>query len=257
MVTTKTTAAKPETPAWKKGRTESTAMRVERQIKEALFDGHFMPGDFLGSENELAAQFGVSRLPIREALGRLQTLGVVNIRSGAGGGARIAEGDLSRFSEALAIQLKLVDVSAEEVFDAQFAIEAAAAKLSAQHATADDIEAMETALDKALALVNTQHEFTQASMAFRIAVARASKNRFLEAMIQAIAHVMYRSLTPHTTETVAKGVIRRHRRILDAIRAHDPDAAYDAVSKGLNMLRKKYLIARDNALKTQQDDGQG
>jgi len=250
MVTTATD--KPETPAWKRGRTESTAMRVERQIKEALFDGHFVPGDFLGSENELAAQFGVSRLPIREALGRLQTLGVVNIRSGAGGGARIAEGDPTRFSEALAIQLKLVDVSVEEIFDAQFAIEAAVAKLAAQHATADDIEEMETALDRALALANTQREFTQASMAFRIAVARSSKNRFLEAMIQAIAHVMLRSLTPHTTEAVAKGVIRRHRKLLDAIRAHDPAAAYDVVGQGLNMLRKKYLIARAKALKTQQ-----
>jgi len=249
MATKKATTGKPETPVWKQGRTESTAMRVERQIKEALFDGHFTPGDFLGSENDLAAQFGVSRLPIREALGRLQTLGVVNIRSGAGGGARIAEGDPLRFSEALAIQLKLVDVSAEEIFDAQFAIEAAVAKLAARHATADDIEAMETALDRALSLINTQREFTQASMAFRIAVAKASQNRFLEAMIQAITHVMYRSLTPYTTETVAKGVIRRHRKLLDAIRAHDPQAAHDVVSKSLNALRKKYLIARDKAMK--------
>lgn len=59
-------------------------MRVEKQIKEAVLDGKLQPGDFLGSENDLAEQFQVSRLPIREAMGRLQALGVVDVRTGAG-----------------------------------------------------------------------------------------------------------------------------------------------------------------------------
>ncbi|MFK0378718.1 MULTISPECIES: FadR/GntR family transcriptional regulator [Pandoraea] len=240
---------KAETPVWKLGRAESTAMRVERQIKEALLDGHFAPGDFLGSENDLATQFGVSRLPIREALGRLQALGVVDIRTGAGGGARIAQGNPSLFSEALAIQLKLVGMSAEEIFDAQYTIEVAVAGLAAQAATAEDIETLEVALENAQALVGTQHEFTQASMAFRNAVAHASHNHFLEAMMQAIVHVLYRSLTPYTTETVAKGVIKRHRELLNAIRARNDEAARQVVSQNLNVLREKYLAARDAAAK--------
>ncbi|MFT3789931.1 MAG: FCD domain-containing protein [Rudaea sp.] len=240
---------KSETPVWKLGRSESTAIRVERQIKEALLDGHFVAGDFLGSENDLTAQFGVSRLPIREALGRLEALGVVDIRTGAGGGARIAQGNPERFSEALAIQLKLIGVREEEIFDALLTVETAVAAFAAQAATETDLAALEAALEKAEALVDTQDEFTQASMQFRNAVAHAAHNHFLEAMMQAVVHVLYRSLSPYTTSAVAKSVIGRHRALFDAIRDHDADAARDIVAQNTQLLRRKYLAARDAAAK--------
>lgn len=241
---------KSETPVWKLGRSESTAIRVERQIKEALLDGHFVAGDFLGSESDLTAQFGVSRLPIREALGRLEALGVVDIRTGAGGGARIAQGNPERFSEALAIQLKLIGVREEEIFDALLTVETAIAGFAAQAATADDLTALEAALEKAEALVGTQDEFTRASMMFRNAVAHASHNHFLEAMMQAVVHVLYRSLSPYTTTAVAKSVIGRHRALYEAIRDRDAPAALEVVRQNNALLRKKYLAARDEAVKS-------
>lgn len=240
---------KSETPVWKLGRSESTAIRVERQIKEALLDGHFVAGDFLGSESDLTQQFGVSRLPIREALGRLEALGVVDIRTGAGGGARIAQGNPERFSEALAIQLKLIGVREEEIFDALLTVETAVAGFAAQAATPEDLVALEAALEKAEGLVGTQQEFTQASMTFRNVVARASHNHFLEAMMQAVVHVLYRSLSPYTTGAVAKSVISRHRALYEAIRDGNADAAQDVVRQNNMLLRKKYLAARDEAAK--------
>ena len=241
---------KSETPVWKLGRSESTAIRVERQIKEALLDGHFVAGDFLGSESDLTAQFGVSRLPIREALGRLEALGVVDIRTGAGGGARIAQGNPERFSEALAIQLKLIGVREEEIFDALLTVETAVAAFAAQAATKEDLVELEAALEKAENLVGTQQEFTQASMAFRNVVAHAAHNHFLEAMMQAVVHVLYRSLSPYTTQAVAKSVIGRHRALYEAIREGNAEAAQEVVRQNNLMLRKKYLAARDEANKS-------
>lgn len=240
---------KSATPVWKLGRSESTAIRVERQIKEALLDGHFVAGDFLGSESDLTAQFGVSRLPIREALGRLEALGVVDIRTGAGGGARIAQGNPERFSEALAIQLKLVGVREEEIFDALLTVETAVAGFAAKAATSEDLQELEQALGKAERLTDTQEEFTQASMAFRNAIARASHNHFLEAMMQAVVHVLYRSLSPYTTMASAKSVVTRHRALYEALRERDVEAAQEVVRQSNAMLRKKYLAARDHAAK--------
>lgn len=240
---------KSTTPVWKLGRTESTAIRVERQIKEALLDGHFVAGDFLGSESDLTAQFGVSRLPIREALGRLEALGVVDIRTGAGGGARIAQGNPERFSEALAIQLKLIGVREEEIFDALLTVEVAVASFAAKAATDEDLLALEEALDKAESLTDTQDEFTQASMAFRNAIAHASHNHFLEAMMQAVVHVLYRTLSPYTTIVAAKSVTTRHRALYEALRERDAEAAQEVVRQSNALLRKKYLAARDNATK--------
>ena len=75
---------------------------------------------------------GVSRIVARDALRTLEALGIVEIRMGKGGGARIARGNPRLFAEALAVQLDLTGVSAAEIMDAQRAIECLAAELAAE-----------------------------------------------------------------------------------------------------------------------------
>src|SRR6185312_10589955 len=97
------------------------------------------PGDFLGTEKDLAARFDASRIVARDALRTLEASGIVEIRMGKGGGARIARGNPKLFAEALAVQLDLTGVSASEIMDAQRAIECLAAELAAEHANDVDI----------------------------------------------------------------------------------------------------------------------
>ncbi len=71
----------------------------------------------------------------RDALRTLAALGVVEIKMGKGGGARIAPGNPRLFAEAMAVQLELAGVTAGEILDAQRAIECLAAELAALNAT--------------------------------------------------------------------------------------------------------------------------
>ena len=96
--------------------------QIVAEVREALFDRRLKPGDFLGTEKDLAARAGVSRIVARDALRTLEALGVVDIKVGAGGGARIAQGNPRLFAEALAVQLALTGVGAAETMDAQRAI---------------------------------------------------------------------------------------------------------------------------------------
>jgi GntR family transcriptional repressor for pyruvate dehydrogenase complex len=57
---------------------------IEARIKEMIMSGKSKPGDQLPSERVLQSQLGVSRLPLREALARLQALGLISIRHGKG-----------------------------------------------------------------------------------------------------------------------------------------------------------------------------
>ena len=131
-------------PARTPRRSSSAAIRprspaqIVAQVRDALFAKKLKPGDFLGTEKDLAARFGVSRIVARDALRTLQALGIVDIRMGKGGGARVARGNPRLFAEALAVQLDLTGVSAAEIMDAQRAIETLAAELAAEHATAAD-----------------------------------------------------------------------------------------------------------------------
>src|SRR6201986_1356675 len=121
------------------GRSSSLSAQVVAQVRDALFAKRLKPGDFLGTEKDLAARFGVSRIVARDALRTLQALGIADIKMGKGGGARVARGNPRLFAEALAVQLDLTGVSTAEIMDAQRAIETLAAELAAESATVEDI----------------------------------------------------------------------------------------------------------------------
>jgi GntR family transcriptional regulator, transcriptional repressor for pyruvate dehydrogenase complex len=114
-------------PILRAGRSSSLSALIVSDVRQALFEKQLKPGDFLGTEKDLAARFGASRIVARDALRTLEALGIVEIRMGKGGGARIAKGNPRLFAEALAVQLELTGVGAAEVMDAQRAVEMLAA----------------------------------------------------------------------------------------------------------------------------------
>src|SRR3982751_4228818 len=83
------------------GRSESLSAQIIGDVRDALFAKKLTSGDSIGTENEIAARYGVSRIVARDALRTLQALGIAEIRMGKGGGARVARGNPPRFAEAL------------------------------------------------------------------------------------------------------------------------------------------------------------
>src|SRR5947208_12987055 len=153
--------------------------QIVREVRDALFAKRFKSGDFLGTEKDLAARFEVSRIVARDALRTLEALGIVEIRMGAGGGARIARGNPRRFAEALAVQLDLTGVTVREILDAQRAIECLAAELAAENATDEDIVRMRKLIADAEEAIDDAVLSTRLGEEFHMAVAEASHNRVL------------------------------------------------------------------------------
>ncbi len=210
--------------------------RIVAEIRESVFAGRLKPGDFLGSENDLAQQFGVSRITVRDALRSLSATGIVEIRQGAGGGARIAEGNLDHFADALAVQFQLAGVGAEETLGAQSAIEGMAAELAAEHRTDDDLARMAAAIEQAASAVDNPVAFTEASLGFHLAVAEASHNRALDALLRALRYVVWPSENKRATEVAAR-VQKAHRTIYEKIEARDGAGARKAMSHHLESVR--------------------
>src|SRR5262245_41381369 len=120
------------------GRSASLSSQIVADMRDALFAKKLKPGDFIGTENDIAGRYGVSRIVARDALRTLEALGIAEIKMGKGGGARVARGNPRLFAEALAVQLDLIGVGPAEIMDAQRAIECLAAELAAEHATEED-----------------------------------------------------------------------------------------------------------------------
>src|SRR2546427_9668986 len=85
------------------GRPGSLSAQIVAEVRDALFAKRLKPGDFLGTEKDLAARFAVSRIVARDALRTLEALGIAEIRMGKGGGARVARGNRRLFAGALPV----------------------------------------------------------------------------------------------------------------------------------------------------------
>ena len=70
-------------------RPERVADKIAEKLRAAIVGGRLRPGDALPSERELAEQYDVNRSTIREAMGRLETWGLVKIRHG--GATRVSD----------------------------------------------------------------------------------------------------------------------------------------------------------------------
>src|SRR5262245_19143838 len=171
------------------GRSASLSSHIVAGVRDALFAKKLNPGDFLGTENDLAARYGVSRIVARDALRTLEALGIVEIRMGKGGGARIARGNPRLFAEALAVQLDLTGVSVAEIMDAQRAIECFAAELAAGNATEGDIAKLRQLVADAEANLADVERYTELSRDFHLALAEASHNRVLVVQLVSLQHV--------------------------------------------------------------------
>jgi GntR family transcriptional repressor for pyruvate dehydrogenase complex len=217
----------------------SLSAQIVADVREALFDKRLRPGDFLGTEKEIAARFGVSRIVARDALRTLQALGIAEIRMGRGGGARVAVGNPRLFAEALAVQLQLTGVGAGEVLDAQRAVESLAAELAAENATATDHAHLRRLLDEAAASIADAAAYTRSCRDFHLAVAEASHNRVLVVQLVSLEHVAWPSENRTLTPAVARRILDVHRELAGLIEMRDAAGARRLMDEHVKMIRAR------------------
>ncbi len=136
----------------------SLAGRIVDSIRDMVEQSQLKPGQQLPPERELAAQLGVSRTALREALHTLAALGIVEARHGRGvfivGDS--VQATVQRLSQALSAQSATGDIPAQtdhsthirELFDIRRVLEGAAAEWAAQRATPAQIAEMRAILAK-------------------------------------------------------------------------------------------------------------
>ncbi|MED7930832.1 FCD domain-containing protein [Nonomuraea sp. LP-02] len=208
---------------------EDVLAQIERRIAE---DG-LTAGDRLPAERRLAEQLGVSRSSVREAMRVLETLGVVSSQVGRGpdaGAVLIARPD-SALTGLLRLHLGLATLELREVIDTRHMIEqwAAARAATGRHGT----EALTAAL-AGMDAARTAEEFVEYDTAFHCALADASGNRLVSAVMRSLRDTM-RKFSVEAVERLGDTAILRagHVRILAAIEAGDPGEAAAAVSEHL------------------------
>src|SRR6476660_7645753 len=229
------------------GRSSSLSAQIVTWVRDALFAKKLKPGDFLGTEKDLAARFDASRIVARDALRTLEALGIVEIRMGKGGGARIARGNPRLFAEALAVQLDLTGVSASEIMDAQRAIETLGAELAAEKATDADIAKLRALLRQAEESIGDLDAFTRLSRDFHLAVAEASHNRVLVVQLISLEHVSWPRRNVTATPKLARHILHILSKHTDLIELRDAAAAPALRDDHVKMIRARRVAEHAHA----------
>ena len=180
-------------------------------ILEAIDIGQYRPGDRL-VESELADRFGVSRTPIREALQRLETQGL-----------------LTRDGRSL-IVASLDHTQMAELYVVRGELEGLAARLAARHATPEEVGVLRDMLERDKAHLDDPSAMARANRRFHKQIHLASHNRFLVQQLD----LVHRSMALLATTSIAvKGrpqdTLAEHATIVSAIERGDGDAAYAAL----------------------------
>jgi DNA-binding FadR family transcriptional regulator len=222
-------------------RVSRASQDIVQQIKAHIFAGKFVPGDRLPSEKELAEQFGVSRITVRDALRVLESQALITIRVGAGGGAFVASPDPESTNELLTDLLRLQRASIHELVEARLVIETSIVTFASERATPEDLETMQQAIDRARAgrTAGDPH-FMPHSVDFHVALAKAAKNPVLLFTVNSFRALFYEVLEKLIPDDqMAQRAITDHQKILDAVAAHDAERAAQLMRDHLAYFEKR------------------
>lgn len=217
---------------------ERLYIKIATDILAQIKQGVITVGERIPPERKLADELGVSRTVIREAMVYLELLGVAEIRKGSG--------VYVIHEEPIHLPKELPDVTPFEVTEARRVLESQLAAIAAEKASDSLIQELE----ECVILMESAKRFSRpelrksasvdADMQFHVLIAQASENPLLikfhaELMQNHMGGEMWARLNIMADEPAERGVwTDDHRKVLEAIKAHDPEAAYNAMQNHLN-----------------------
>lgn len=212
--------------------------QVEQQIREAILAGHFAQGEKLPAETALAAQFGVSRPTVREALGALVSGGLIRKIPGVAGGSfvnTVTPDSLSQMlSESMDAILRLGAIDVRELTSVRRVLEVPAAQWAAESRDESHLETLRSIVQKQRDTTINDPQIPSYDLAFHTTIGHASGNRLLAAFIAAVHDTTHPAQYLTVTADVGRHTVKQHMSILTAIEDKDATAARDAMASHLD-----------------------
>jgi len=214
---------------------KSLVDHVVERLFEFIINERLQPGDRLPTENQLADQLKVGRGTIREAVGALSFIGIVEVRPKTGTRLLVSSSELKEKPFIRNTSKKPERV--EELVEARIMLEQAIVELASKKARSEDIEQIRKYLDL---IKNTPPDHLERliklDISFHFAISKASHNSILNKFLLELRPLMLqwmRQTHRIAQRTDVTTMIREHEEILTAIDEHDVDKARLALTKHL------------------------
>ena len=217
---------------------EALGSQVAAALREAIAAGKLARGERL-IEVDLAAKYGVSRGPIRDAIRILQLEGLVENGSGGVTVAGLDQDDIN------------------EIYSLRGAIEGLAVRLIAQRRSHDDYERLghHVSVMEQAACTSDSASFAQADIAFHNEICLVSRHKRLADVWQRYKAIMMTLLRlTLSPDQDFKASAAKHRKLLDLIRAGDPHAAEAELADHLDGSRARMVRVWEHALERRRSE---
>jgi GntR family transcriptional repressor for pyruvate dehydrogenase complex len=197
------------------------ANSVAQQIKKMVIDKKLKPGDRLPPQRVLAEQLGVGRPTIREALHRLEEMGLVKIRHGSG--TTIESANVESITVNIAPLLAITETDVLSLLEAKRIIETKSSELAAERAEEEDIQEMHKWIREMENSRNDSERYSEADYSFHLTIVRSARNPVISEIMKIVGRMFYGAIARTAGLPGREIAMRYHKRILAAIEERNPD----------------------------------
>jgi GntR family transcriptional regulator, transcriptional repressor for pyruvate dehydrogenase complex len=218
-------------------------MQVVNHVRTLIENGTLKPGDQIPPERDFAKSLKISRASLRAGIGYLAALGVIKIKHGVG--TFIADGPPAFGQASFSIIGALHGFQSWQMFEARILLETGLAALAAERGKEEHHAAMAEEVAEMFATLDRPAEYLIHDVLFHRAIAQASANPILAAIMETITSSMY----DKRRKTVERAIDLResaemHRQIFRAIRARKPEEARKLMAQHLKMAQEAQGMER-------------
>lgn len=206
--------------------------RVTNSIRSLILSGELQPGSRIGQE-QLAERFGTSRIPVREALKRLESDGLVSLVPNSG--AWVAKVDIAECIEIYKIRERLEPLALSE---------------AVKRMTDEHIEELAQLVEKMEQAADTE-EFLRLDRAFHMASYRPAQMKQLVAMVERFWNTTQHYRRAFTTLVGSQGswvIHAEHRLMIDALRRRDAEGSAHILFEHIRRTRFELERNKDSLL---------
>ncbi|WP_300464181.1 FadR/GntR family transcriptional regulator [Desulfobacula sp.] len=204
---------------------------IANQIEEEIISGEFKPGDKLPSERDLEEIFGASRGTIRQSFRILEQKGIIEIRTGAQGGAFVREITPDEISKSIALLIRFNFVTPDHIAKFREGIEGSLiANLAAQNADQKDVQELKAMLEGLIRLYGQKNAdwpaFDSQEQEMHILLGKMTKNPLYEALSATIMQsVKHFPAFMGRNQAVMEEVIKDWKEIIDCLKNNNSTEA--------------------------------
>lgn len=220
--------------------------RIKSDLKQAILDGVYKPGDKLSPEVEIAQQYGVSKVSAREALRELESEGLIVKKRGIFGGSFVAEPGAQKMVDVVTNAFLFGGVTVTDLAEFRHILEPGLARLAAKRRTENDLAVMREYITAIHLSIDKGDPDQTKAIGFHKLIADACHNRFISGLMEALVHVFQQVLDKEPDLETARMDIRFNELFYEHIKAGDGEKAEVVMKEHFDALEEIIRQRREN-----------